>query len=78
VENVKAFALAAFAVILIAGLGYGSNALLDRYNIAAGPSGGACVDADGAKYNWPWANAPTLWPRCPPNPTTPAVPTQEK
>jgi hypothetical protein len=28
------------------------------------PSGSPCIDARGEKRNWPWANAPTLWPRC--------------
>jgi hypothetical protein len=75
---VKWVAASAALCILILGLAVASNAALDRYEIAAEQSGGACVGADGAKYNWPWANAPTLWPPCPPDPTAPGAPIQGK
>lgn len=41
------------------------------------PSAGACIDAKGEKQNWPWANAPTLWPRCKDD-APPPVPTKKE
>ena len=73
--KVVASGTALFALVL--GLAVASNALLDRYfpgkpaaaaatveNTQMAPTEGACIDASGAKRNWPWANAPTLWPAC--------------
>jgi hypothetical protein len=58
--NIKQLALGAITPVLILGLALGSNALLDRYL----PGGAACVNAHGSWVNWPWANVPTLSPRC--------------
>lgn len=64
---------------LILLLAAGSNVLLDRYSLAAEPpSGGACLGEDGAPRNWPWANAPTLWPKCAPEKLPAAPPAQGK
>jgi len=54
--------------LLIPALAAGSNALLDRFDVAAtgprdvatAPPGAPCMDEDGRWLNWPWPNAPTL------------------
>ena len=73
---IKAVASAVGALVVVLALAVASNALLDRYLphmfVAAtatgsdevAPSASACIDAKGEKRNWPWPNAPTLWPKC--------------
>lgn len=60
----KGIAASAALCILILVLAAGSNLLLDRYGLAGEPTGDACLGADGTPRNWPWPNAPTLWPKC--------------
>ena len=58
--------------LLILALSVGSNALLDRYHLAAAtlkdvakaPPGTPCMDENGRWVNWPWPNAPALTIRC--------------
>jgi hypothetical protein len=86
---IKAVASAVGALVVVLALAVASNALLDRYLpnmfVAAtaassdqvAPSASACIDAKGEKRNWPWANAPTLWPRCNDDAAPPAPATKE-
>ena len=68
---VKWIAASIAICILVLAAAAGSNVLLDRFGLAGEPSG-PCLGEDGAPRNWPWANAPTLWPECPSVPREPA------
>jgi hypothetical protein len=57
---IKQLALAAATLVLILGLAFASNALLDRYTLGTT----ACVDVRGSWVNWSWPNVPALSPPC--------------
>jgi hypothetical protein len=69
-EFLKGFAVFAIT-IAVAWL---SMPYADRYVASVSPieakppaeAGAVCVERDGSYRNWPWANAPTLSPKCPP------------
>jgi hypothetical protein len=69
-EFLKGFAV--FAITVAAA--WLSMPYADRYVASVSPieakppaeAGAVCVERDGSYRNWPWANAPTLSPKCPP------------
>ena len=73
----RAIAASAALCILIFVLAAGSNFLLDRFGLSGEATGDACLGADGAPRNWPWPNAPTLWPRCKNDAAPPAPASKE-
>jgi hypothetical protein len=69
-EFLKGFAV--FAIVIAAA--WLSMPYADRYVASVSPvkaepaadAGAVCVESDGSYRNWPWANAPTLSPKCDP------------
>jgi hypothetical protein len=68
-EFLKGFAV--FAITIAAA--WLSMPYADRYVASVSPdqakpaeAGAVCVESDGSYRNWPWSNAPTLSPKCPP------------
>lgn len=67
-EFLKGFAV--FAIVIAAA--WLSIPYADRYVASVSPvkaelpaqPGAVCVEKDGSYRNWPWANAPTLSPKC--------------
>ena len=83
---VKAVASSLAVSLVILGLAVASNALLDRYlpraltaasDADATAPDSPCIDANGQTRNWPWPNAPTLWPRCKDDAPPPAAAKKE-
>jgi hypothetical protein len=67
--------LAVFAIVIAAA--WLSMPYADRYVASVSPDkvaipdqppegAATCVESDGSYRNWPWPNAPTLSPPCPP------------